>query len=84
MSNETSTQALTVVNGTDGLMHVHKAGCQHLGRARSRSNGDFTLTAATRQDVINDVWSDFIDQDWDGDDSIGWDTTEFAPCVHIK
>lgn len=74
---------LTVVNGLDGLMHVHKAGCQHLSKAIKRSNEEFSLTADTREEVVTEIWSDFI-PDWNGDLSTGWENTEFAPCVKIK
>jgi hypothetical protein len=76
-------QALTVVNSFDGTMHVHKAGCQDLGKERKRSSGEFGLTAETQEEAVREIWSDFIDE-WDGDISIGTENTQFYPCVFIK
>ena len=78
-------QALTVVNGTDGAMHVHKAGCQDIAKKikAHRSNGEFGLTAETQEEAVREIWSDFIDE-WDGDITAGTENTRFYPCVSLK
>lgn len=78
-------QALTVINSTDGTMHVHKAGCQDISREIQghRSNGEFNLTANTQEEAVREIWADFIDE-WNGDISTGDENTRFYPCVIIK
>jgi hypothetical protein len=69
---------LTVVNGTDGLMHVHKIGCQDI--ARTRKNGQFDILAVNELEAVQEIWSDFVEE-WDGDLSLGEDNTHFYPCI---
>jgi hypothetical protein len=79
-----SEMQLTVVNDTDGMMHVHKVGCQDIAKkVRShRSNGEFGLIAETREEAVREIWSDFIDE-WDGDLAPGEENTKFYPCSKL-
>lgn len=72
----------TVVNSTDGTMHVHRTGCRDLAKEIRRSNGEFTLDVNSREEAVQQIWSDFIDE-WDGDLAIGWENTQFYPCVRL-
>lgn len=69
---------LTVINATDGYMHVHKIGCRDIPRVRA--NGRFDIYAVNEDDAVREIWSDFIEE-WDGDLGQGEDNTHFYPCI---
>ncbi len=72
---------LTVVNSTDGSMHVHAAGCADITRRELKNaNGWFEIDASSEDGAVRDIWQDFA-AEWEGDFSTGRDETRFFPCV---
>lgn len=69
-----------VVNDSDGIARVHKAGCRDAKRAAKKGASVYTATGETQDAVIADVWQDIIAEN-DGDMSHVRGATEFAPCV---
>lgn len=72
---------VVVVNGDP---EVHAAGCADLKKGRKvRVDVKYDLTVSSRQEVANDFWADFIDEEsMTAEEALGY--TQFYPCCGLK
>lgn len=66
---------------------VHKAGCADLKRGFCRGAQKYTIEAATRQEIVEDVYGDMIAENEPGSDWATWTSYagefHFAPCCEL-